>query len=231
MQNRQSLSHKSTNYKLFLHEIFHNSRQSFTDTTMLERLPIKSLNTIRKIRIDLQNQGIIRLTESGLPNNEKRYKLANKLACLKLLRKYTILHEQKIAYSIITDNNATYFTKFNPLITIKYNSKTWLKPDHKYPLKLYKKGICPVCQGRLHDFKSGKFNLDDKKCSKCKFTFYFGATIVASEKPIKNKKSLNFDPWHSYDNAAWQNTFNKIQGKIMRHTYNSSLLDSQIGRK
>lgn len=216
MQNRQSLSHRTTNYRLFLQELSEHYGDSFTDTEMLQKLPINSLNTIRKIRIDLQRKGVIKLHEHNLPNNQKRYKISDKRQFIKTLREYTVLNEWKTRSHSFSDESATYFKKFGPLILVKYPKKLKFRTDHKYPIKLYKRKICPVCQGKLHDFKSGKFNLNDYKCSKCKFTFYYGASILASEKPIKNKKSLNFDPWHSYYNPVRQQAVNKIQGKILR---------------
>ena len=222
MQNRQSLSHKATNYKLFLQELFNNPGEPFTDTEMLQKLPVKSLNTIRKIRIELQNKRIIKLHEKNIPNNQKRYKLTDNIKFIKMLREYTILYEQKINPHVFSEDNATYFKKFAPFIIVKYNTVLGDRNEHKYPVKLYKRGVCPVCQGKLHDFKSGKFNLNDKKCSKCKFTFYYGALILASEKPIKIKNPLNFNPWNTYNSPVRQNAANKIQAKILREMSYSS---------
>lgn len=223
MQNRQSDSHRVTNYKLFLDELFNNPGNTFTDTEMLKKLPVKSLNTIRKIRIDLQNNGAIKLHENNLPNNEKKYKMCNKHILSKLLREYHVLYQQKIESNIISEDNITYFKKFAPFILVKYTQPS-TKPEHKYPKKFYNRGLCPVCQGKLHGFKSGKFNLDDYKCSKCKFTFYSGAYVLASKKPIKNKKALNYAPWNSYDNSAMQRASDKIQRKILRDDYRADII-------
>lgn len=214
LQNRQSLSHRITNYHLFLKELSNNLTNSFTDTEMLQKLPISSLNTIRKIRIDLQQNDIVKLHECNLPNNQKRYKISNKQKFIKISREYDVLHAWKEEARVYSDENATYYKKFGPLVLVKYLKKS-PRTDHKYPIRLYKRRICPVCQGKLHDFKSGKFNLDDYKCSNCKFTFYYGSYILACEKPLKNKKPLNYDPWYTYFNPIRQRAVNRIQGKIL----------------
>jgi len=216
MQNRQALSHKAKNHQLFIKQIISQGMsEKFSDTQIYNKLPINSLNTIRKIRHDLEVLGILRHSNENLPNNEKLYEVKNKKKILSYLYYYSELVAEKTNGVISHYDEASYFGKYGPLMKIKYYPPILKKISHYYPIKLYKKNLCPVCQGKLHGLRSG-LSILDKRCSKCKFTFYFRSYILGCEKPFKNRKPLEVRPWYTYRHPARQKAMNKIVSKILR---------------
>jgi ribosomal protein L37AE/L43A len=218
MQNQQSRSHEAVNYRDFLNAIIHQGIDNkFSDTQMQKILTISSLNTVRKIRKSLQSKKVLYQTKEKYPNNEKLYQVKNQSKFFGVFYQYSEAVASRVFGEISHWKKAWYFGKYGKLIHIKYYPRTMKKSEHEYPLKLYKKNICPVCQGKLYGFKN-RFGTLDRKCIKCKFTFYVGSYISAYEKPIKNKKPAEFTPWNSYYSPSRQKIANKIVGKILRES-------------
>lgn len=218
MQNRQALSNEAKNYNIFLKVILGKKYASFSDSQIHRITKIRSLNTVRKIRKELEDLNIVEQKKIKLVNNEKLYEIKNgrKLEELHIL--YSKRNSEKIHGHISSNEEASYFGKFGELIQIKYHPPELKRLTHFYPIRLYRKKLCPVCQGKLREFKNTSGILN-KKCFRCHFTFYDGPTILACAKPLKTKQPLRVRPWHENYSLVRQKALNKIVSKILRETY------------
>lgn len=214
MQNRQGLSNEARAHYAFL-KIIIEKNGDFSDSQMHEISSIRSLNTVRKIRKELEKLKIIKQKKIRLPNNEKLYEIQNKRKLIELYNYHSKTISEKIHGAISSGEEASYFGRYGELIQIKYHPASTRRLTHYYPIRFYRKKLCPVCQGKLRDFKDIQGELN-KKCPKCKFTFYYGPVILASAKPLKTKQPLRVRPWHKNYNKARQKALNKIVSKILR---------------
>jgi len=217
LQNRQAASHKAKNYLLFLLEIKNQDSEKFTDTQIYKKLSFSSLNTVRKIRKDLVKLEILQKIDEIFPNNQKFYKIKNQKKLSKLFYEYSQKLSERTYGEILNKKSITYFGKYGKLIQIKYHFKHLKHNTHYYPKSFFIKKICPMCQGKLRNFKSTYGNLS-RKCMRCKFTFYDGSIILACEKPLAVKQPLRVRPWHENYGLKRQKALAKMVSKILRES-------------
>jgi len=213
LQNHQAESHKTENIRKYL-AVLLDWTTKISDTRMLKILPIKSLNTIRRIRIRLVESGILRRTNDKMSNNEKLYEIINRQKAHRLFNECSEIIKSK--NPVFHETNVSYFKKWKPFVRISYQSKNLKRKSHLYPLRLYKANVCPVCQGSLINMKFSSYNELDRRCSKCKMLFLGSEQILAFDKPLRLKKPIRVDPWNSYNSPVRQLIVNKIAGKILK---------------
>jgi len=217
LQNRQAAAHKVKKYLIVIKEIRNQGSNKFTDTQIHKKLSLVSLNTMRNIRKDLTKKGILQKASGTYTNNQKFYQIKNQEKLLELYYNYTQKLSEKMHGRISNEMNISYFGKYGKLIQVKYHPANLKRAPHNYPKYFFTKKICPVCQGKLRGFKTtyGEMN---RKCMRCKFTFYDGSIILGCEKPLISKQPLRVRPWHENTSVKRQKALAKMVSKILRES-------------
>jgi len=151
--------------------------EEFSDKQMIENLSYGySDNTIRNIRKMLENKKIIKFSKT-IANNERFYKVTDKKKAKKIYKLAIVLFVSNRKNKPDTVFSPTKIfrkstSKINYMIRLEIDGKqikTW-----NYPKSKYQKKICPICDGKLIEFKHAGSSHDlDKKCIICKSKFYY----------------------------------------------------------
>ncbi|MCV0430706.1 hypothetical protein [Nitrosopumilus sp.] len=161
---------------------------NISDKFMIERLPHLSSNTVRSIRKKLQDDGILDIVKENKRNNEKEYYISDIKNAHQYLNNYLNIHldKQKLKTSAL-DNlwilKPSDFPEGFLMIKFPKNENRYSQP---YPVNFYKAGICPLCNSNyLKNFKHNYADELDRKCSKCKSTFYHSEGILSTKFSIR----------------------------------------------
>ena len=161
---------------------------NISDKFMIERLPHLSNNTVRSIRKKLQSDGILHEVKENKKNNEKEYYIINIEKSYEYLNNFVRIHldKQELKTSalpnlwILEPNN---FPEGFFLIRFPKNKNRIPQP---YPIKFYTANICPLCNSNyLRNFKHNYADELDRKCSKCKATFYHSEGVLSTKFNLK----------------------------------------------
>ena len=151
--------------------------EEFSDKQMILNLSHShSHNTVRNIRKMLEVKKIIKNSNTSA-NNEKFFKIINKTKAnqiYKLAIDAFVSNRKNKADTVFSPTKIfrKSTSKINYVIRLEINEKQIKK--WSYPRSKYQKKICPICDGKLIEFKHKGSSHDlDKKCIICKSKFYY----------------------------------------------------------
>lgn len=165
--------------------------EEFSDKQLIQNLTyLQSENTVRKIREQLERSGVIKKVKTG-SHGEKFYKIKDFEKAVRLYRENIGLHVfnrkniPKIAltsFGKIKNPPKKLDSNFLMRLITKNMTREWL-----YPKTNYKKGICPICFGKLQKSKLKRLSSHDmnRKCTNCRCEFMYKPTSF--EKAITNQ--------------------------------------------
>jgi len=168
-----------------------NILKEFSDKQMIQNLTHRqSHNTVKEVRNMLEAENIIKQTRVAA-NNEKFYKIIDE-------KKGNFLYNQTIT-SFVNNRKHKPKIRFTPtkinkspssnlnnsfLLKLQIGGKT--EKEWNYPKIDYQNKICPICNGKLINFKHGTISQVthdlDRKCNKCKSKFYYNRSSTKYSK-------------------------------------------------
>lgn len=186
----QSESHKINAEFLYLDfalKAFTNVQVNLTDKLMFSMLQNLSENTIRTIRKQLVNEGVLRKSQKTLPHNEKIYEFNSIKKAIQLRKRLEKKFVNKIKSEInLPQGKIELDIEPDDVLLLKTNNQSGDQTIRIISKKSYKQNICPICFKKLRKFKHEHSNEMDKKCLNCKYNFYFDENnnyaIVRTEK-------------------------------------------------
>jgi DNA-binding Lrp family transcriptional regulator len=161
----------------------------------------KPIRTIRNILSKLVEFGVIKHIGKNLPNNEKRYVIADQDEAEQLIEYHMEFLDGSGCWEVdqIAMYNHGYGKEFYILI---YYSESFADIEdnqgkmitrpmiRRYPVKLYQKKLCPICQGILRRFSPGMQSDMDRRCISCKFTFVVTNKVIRAYEKFSSEQSL-----------------------------------------
>ena len=168
-----------------------NILKEFSDKQMIQNLTHRqSRNTVKETRKLLEAENIIKQTRIAA-KNEKFYKIIDEKKANFVYNENIALfvnnrkHKPEIRFSptkIINKPSSNLNNSF--LLKLQIDGKT--EKEWSYPKIDYQNKICPICKGKLVNFKHGTLSQVthdlDRKCSECKSKFYYNRPSTINSK-------------------------------------------------